>query len=75
MTNRCCLEKHQNSLLVRGDILYHSKLVPEVLKLDFGQRLGENICCLLTCCGYVLVLHYSLLHHVSDVVVFDVDVL
>jgi len=68
------MEKHQHSFSVRGDILYHSKLVPKVLKLDFGQRLGENICCLLIN-GYVLEFQCSLLHHVSDVVVFDVDVL
>jgi len=67
------MEKHQHSS-AREDILYHSKLVPEVFKLDFGQRLGENICCLLIG-GYVLELQCSLMHHVSDVVVFDVDVL
>jgi len=67
------MEKHQHSLLARVDILNHSKLIPEVLKLDFGQRLGENISCLVVG-GYVLKLHCSLLHHVSDVMVFDVDV-
>ena len=68
------MEKHQHSLSTRGDILYHSKVVPKVLKLDLGQRLGDNICCLLIG-GYVLKLHYSFLHLVSDVVVFDVNVL
>ena len=68
------MEKHQHSLSARGDILYHSKLGPEVLKLHSGQGLGENVCYLLIG-GYVLELHCSLLHHVSDVVVFDVDVL
>ena len=68
------MERHQHSLSVRGDILYHSKLVPKLLKLDLGQRLGENIFFLLVD-GYVLQLHDSFLHHVSDVMVSDVDVL
>ena len=47
-----------------------SKLVPEVLKLHLGQRLGQHIRDLLIC-GNVLELHSSLLHHIMDILVFD----
>ena len=48
-------------------------LVSEVYKLHLRQRLGENVCYLLIC-GYVLELHCSLLNHVSDEVVFDLQI-
>jgi len=57
-----------------GDILRHSKLVSKLYKLHSRQRLGENVCNFVIC-GYVLELHYSLLHHVSDEVIFDLHVL
>jgi hypothetical protein len=58
--------------LREGDILHHAKLVSEVFKLRSRQRLGENVCNLLIC-GYVLELHCSLLQHVSDEVIFDLN--
>jgi hypothetical protein len=59
---------------MRVDILHHAKLVSEVLILHSRQWLGENVYCLLIS-GYVTELHNSSLHHVSDVVVFDLYML
>jgi hypothetical protein len=71
----CLLEeKHHTSLSTRVDILYHAKLVSEVLILHSKQRLGENVCYLLIC-GYVLELHSSSLYHVLNVMVFDLYML
>jgi hypothetical protein len=58
----------------KGDILHHAKLVSEVFKLLSRQRLGENVFNL-PICGYVVELHCSLLHHVSDDVIFDLNML
>jgi len=60
--------------LNEGDIMYHTKLVSEVYKLFPRQRLGENAHNILIC-GYVLELYCSLLHHVSNEVIFDLNVL
>jgi len=60
--------------LSEGDILHHAKLVSEVYKLRPRQRLGENVRNLLIC-GYALELYCSLLYHVSDEVIFDLNVL
>jgi hypothetical protein len=60
--------------LREGDILPHTKLVPEVKKLHSRQRLGENVCYLLIY-GYVLKLPCSLLHHVLDEVIFYLKLL
>jgi hypothetical protein len=68
------LPKTSTLPLSEGDILHHTKLVPEVFKLHLRQRFGENVCNLLIC-GYVLELHCSLLYHVSDEVVFDLNML
>lgn len=59
--------------LTQGGILHHTKLVPKVYKLCFRQKLGENVSYLLVR-GYVLELHCSLLHHVLDEVVFDLQI-
>ena len=59
---------------MRDVLLDHSKLVSEVLELHLGQRLGQHICNLLIC-GNILKLHSSLLHHITDILVLDVDVL
>jgi hypothetical protein len=67
-------EKHHTSLSTRVDILHHTKLVYEVLILHSRHRLGENVYYLLIC-GYVLELHFSSLHHVSNVMVFDLYML
>ena len=52
----------------------HTKLASEVLKLRPSQGLGENIRCLFFC-GNILELYCSLFHHVSDIVIFDPDML
>ena len=62
---------YQSSLPLARD---HSKLVSEVLKLHLGQQLGQHICALLIC-GNVLELHNSLLHHITDILAFDLYVL
>jgi hypothetical protein len=67
-------EKHHTSLSTRVDILHHVKLVSKVLILYSRQRLGENARYLLIY-GYVLELHYSSLHRVLDVMVFDLYML
>jgi hypothetical protein len=56
-----------------GDIIFHTKSVTEVLKLHIGKGFGKNISNLLICRK---VLHqYDLpLHHVSDVMVLDLNV-
>lgn len=60
--------------LNEGDILHHAKLVPEVKKLHHGQRLGHNVRNLLIY-GYVLEPNCSLLHHVSDEVISNFNML
>jgi len=60
--------------LSEGYILHHAKLVSELFKLLLRQRLGENVCNLLIY-GYVLELHCSLLYHVSDEMIFDINLL
>ena len=72
----CYAHCHQNQVypsslpLVRD----HSKLVSEVLRLHLGQWLGQHICDLLIC-GNVLELHNSLLHHIVNILIFDLYVL
>jgi hypothetical protein len=60
--------------LSEGDILHHAKLVSDVYKLLPRQRLGENVHNLLIY-GYVLELYCSLLYHVSDEVISNLNVL
>jgi hypothetical protein len=60
--------------LSEGDILHHDKLVYEVYKLFLRQRLGENVRNMFIC-GYVLKFYCSLLYHVSDEMIFDLNVL
>jgi hypothetical protein len=67
-------EKKHTSLSMRVDILHHFKLFFEVLILHSRWRLGENVCYLLIC-GYVLDLYSSSMHHVSDVMIFNLYVL
>jgi hypothetical protein len=59
--------------LNEGDILHHAKLVSKVYKLLPRQRFGENVHNFIIC-GYVLELYCSLLYHVSDEVIFDLNV-
>jgi hypothetical protein len=62
------------ALSTRVGILHHAKIVSEVLILHSRQRLGDNVHYFFIY-GYVLELHRSSLHHVSDVVVFDLYML
>jgi hypothetical protein len=59
--------------LKKGGILYHASSVTEVLELHLGKGFGKNINNLLI---YRKVLHqyYLPLHHVSYVMVFDLNV-
>ena len=61
------------SLLEEG-ILHHTKPLFEVCKLHSGQGLGEYVSNLLIG-GDVLELHCSLLNYVSNVVIFQVNML
>ena len=77
MTNlgECLLDAETSTLpLSEGDILHHAKLVSEVFKLHSRQRLGENVRNLLIS-RYIMELHCSLLHHVSDEVIFDLNMI
>lgn len=53
-------------------VLNKSKLVPEVYKLRIGQRLCKNISNLLISRN-IMELHGSLLHHVMNEVVLDLN--
>ena len=52
----------------------NTKLLPKVLKLHFGQWLGQHTSYLLIYHN-ILELHYSSLHHIPDIVIFDPDML
>ena len=54
--------------------LENTKLLPEVLKLHFGQWLSQHIIYLFVCHN-ILELHFSSLHHILDIVILDLDVL
>jgi hypothetical protein len=60
--------------LIEGDILHHANLVSKVYKLFLRERLGENVHNFLIY-GYVLEIYCSLMYHVSDEVIFDLNVL
>ena len=51
--------------------LENTKLLLEVLKLHFGQWLGQHISYLLVHCN-ILELHCSSPHHIPDIVIFDI---
>ena len=54
--------------------LENTKILPEVLKLHSGQRLGQHISYLLVHCN-ILELHCYSLHHIPDILIFDLDML
>jgi hypothetical protein len=60
--------------LSREVLLDYTKLVSEVLKLHMRQRISQHICNLLICAN-ILELHNSLLYHVMNVVVLDLNVI
>jgi hypothetical protein len=57
----------------QGGNLHESQLVPQVCKRYLGQRLRQNISCLLIS-GDVLENHFSLLDFIKDKVVLDLNV-
>ena len=64
-----------SSLPLGGNLnLENTKLLPEVLKLHSGQWLGQHIRCLFVRRN-ILELHCSSLHHIPDIVIFDLDML
>jgi hypothetical protein len=52
--------------------LHHAKSLTEVLELRLGKWFGEDICNLLVC-RKVLHMYFFPLHHISDVMVFDLN--
>ena len=65
-----------DSSLSLGGKLYleDNKLLLEVLKLHPSQWLCQYISYLFLC-RTILELHYSSLHHISDIVILDLDML
>jgi hypothetical protein len=55
-----------------GGILHEAKSLTKVLELRPGKWLGEDICNLLVC-RKVLHMYCFPLHHISDVMVFDLN--
>ena len=54
--------------------LENTRLLPEVLKLHYGQWLGQHISCLLVRRN-ILELHCSSLHQIPDIVILDLNIL
>ena len=54
--------------------LMNTKLLSEIFKIHSGQWLGQHINYLLVRRN-ILELHYSSLHHIPDIVIFDLDML
>ena len=54
--------------------LENTKLLPKVLELHFSQLFHQYISYLFLCCN-VLELHSSLLHHIPNIVILDLDML
>ena len=73
-TQLCSLSPEQVSPPSLPLVRDHTKLVSEVLQLHPAQRLGQYVRDLLIRSN-VLKLHSSLLHHVANVLVFDLNML
>ena len=54
--------------------LENTKLLPEVIKLHSGQWLGQHISYMFVRHN-IIEIHYSSLHHIPDLVIFDLDML
>ena len=64
-----------SSLSLGGNLdLENTKLLPEVLKLHLSQWLCQYISYLFLSCN-ILELHCSLLYHIPDIVILDLDML
>ena len=59
--------------LSKGSILHRSKSLTEVLELCPGKRFGEDICNMLMC-RKVLHVYFFPLHHVSNIMIFYLNV-
>ena len=65
----------KSSLSLGGNLyLENTKILPEVLELHPSQWFCQHISYLFLC-HKILELHYSLLHHIPDIVILDLDVL
>ena len=64
-----------SSLSLGGNLdLDNTKILPEVLELHSSQWLRQYISYLFLHCN-ILELHSSLLHHIPDIVILDLDML
>ena len=64
-----------SSLTLGGNLdLENTKLLTEVFKLHSSQWLSQHISYMFVCCN-ILDLHCSSLHHILDIVIFDLDML
>ena len=64
-----------SSLCLGGNLdMENTKLLPEVLKLHSIQWLHQHISYMFLRHN-ILELHYSLLHHIPDIVILDLDML
>ena len=72
----CSSEWLWDSSLSLGGNLYleNTKLLPELLELYPSQWLHQHISYLFLRCS-ILELHCSLLHHIPDIVILDLDML
>ena len=63
-----------SSLPLGGNLdLENTKLLPKVLKLNFGQWICQHNYLFIRC--NILDLHCSSLHHIPDIVIFELDML
>ena len=69
-------ERHMDSSLPLGGNLdlENTKLLPEVFKLHSGQWICQQISYLFIYHN-ILELHFSSLHHIPDIVIFDLNML
>ena len=64
-----------SSLPLRRNLnLENTNILPKVLKIHYGQWLGQQISYLLIHRN-ILELHYSSLHHIHDILIFDLDMI
>ena len=54
--------------------LENTKILPEVLKIHLSQCLSQHVSYLFIRCN-ILELHCSSLHHIPEIVIFDLDML
>ena len=64
----------ESSLPLGGNLDLENKFLPEVFKLHFCQWLSQHISYMFVRRN-ILELHCSSLHHILDIVIFDLDML